>query len=76
MASGNANAWRAELARLVAGRNRWAERFASEVEFAEGLAKLVPDKAKRWAKLIADASAVVAAAVRSKKLDRLEKAVT
>ncbi len=66
---------RRELACLVAGRNHLAERLAAELEFAEGLAELHPDKAKRWAKLIAQAAGVALAAVKSGKLDRLPKAV-
>ena len=75
MASGESGL-KAALAQRVAERNHLAERFLAEIEFAEGLAKLNPDKAKRWARLIADAGARVAAALASKKLDRLEKAVT
>ncbi|MCX5670635.1 MAG: hypothetical protein NTU94_04865, partial [Planctomycetota bacterium] len=66
---------RRDLAVLLAGRGHVAERFLAEIEFAEGLAARHPDKAKRWTKLIADASALVAKAVASHKLDRLEAAV-
>ena len=66
---------RRDLAVLLAGRGHVAERFLAEIEFAEELAKRHPDKAKRWSKLIADASALVARAVASRRLDRLEPAV-
>jgi hypothetical protein len=66
---------RRDLAVLLAGRGHVAERFLAEIEFAEELAKRHPDKAKRWTKFIADASALVARAVASRKLDRLEPAV-
>jgi alpha-mannosidase len=66
---------RQHLALLQAGRRHLAERFLAEAEFAEGLAKLHPGKAKRWARLLADASAVVAKVLAARRLDRLEAAV-
>jgi len=64
-----------EFAGLLAGRGRLADRFLAEVEFAEGLAKRHPDKAKRWVTRIDQACQIVGAATRSGKLDRLDKAV-
>jgi len=67
---------KADLRRLVAAKNHLAERFLAEVEFAEGLSRLHPTQAKRWAKRIEKACAAVGRAVASGKLDRLGKAVT
>ena len=75
MTTGSRHDVRRDLAVLLAGRGHLAERFLAEVEFAEGLAARHPDKAKRWPKLLADASARVAQAVASRRLDRLEAAV-
>jgi alpha-mannosidase len=55
--------------------NRWMERFAAQVKFAEALAELPDVKAGRWPRLIRDAWAIVNPAVESGKLDRLPKAV-
>ena len=75
MADGSRSDLKAALERLVAGKNHPAERILAELEFAEGLATLHPDKARRWAGLIDQAAAVVAKAAASGKADRLEKAV-
>ena len=66
---------RQRLALLQAGQKHLAERFLAEAEFAEGLAKLHPDKAGRWTRLLADASAAVSKALAARKLDRLEAAI-
>jgi alpha-mannosidase len=60
---------------LVTERNGWAERFLCEVEFAEGLAKLYPAKAKQWGKAIAEAWTIVADEVATGRLDELPAAV-
>ncbi|MBE3069796.1 MAG: hypothetical protein IMZ66_06130, partial [Planctomycetes bacterium] len=64
-----------DMAAALGGRHHLAERFLAEIEFTEGLAKLHPDKAKRWAKLADEAVQLVAAAAASGKLDRVQKAV-
>ncbi|MBE3070774.1 MAG: hypothetical protein IMZ66_11125, partial [Planctomycetes bacterium] len=66
---------KAALDRLAAAKNHLALRILSELEFAEGLAALHPAKAARWARLVDEATAVVARAAASGKADRLEKAV-
>lgn len=75
MTTGSRHDVRRDLAVLLAGRGHLAERFLAEVEFAEGLAARHPDKAKRWPKLLADASARVAQAVASRRLDRRKSVV-
>ena len=66
---------RSKLAGPLAALNYEAERFVAEVKFAEGLLKLRPDKAKRWAKLIDEACRAVATAAKGGKRDRLPAAV-
>jgi alpha-mannosidase len=72
---GDIEQFRRDLAALAAGRSRPAERLAAELEFAEGLSRLHPDKARRWDKLIREACAAAASAVKSGRLDRLEQGV-
>jgi alpha-mannosidase len=69
------NELRRDLALLLAGRGHTAERFLAEIDFACGLARLHPDKARRWAKLVDEAAALVAGALAAGRLDRLEAAV-
>ena len=59
----------------LADHHHMAERFAAELEFAEGLAKLHPDKAAEWPKLIYEAARLVTGTVISQDLGRLETAV-
>ena len=66
---------RSKLAGPLAALNYEAERFVAEVKFAEGLLKLRPDKAKRWAKLIDEACRAIATAAKGGKRDRLPAAV-
>ena len=63
------------LGRLVDRRNHLAERILAELEFVEGLASLHPTKAARWTRLADQAAGVVAKALASGRLDRLDKAV-
>jgi alpha-mannosidase len=66
---------RALAAEATAAKARWAERFAAEVEFAEGLARLHPDKAPRWGGLVERATGVVSKALQSGSARRLPQAV-
>jgi len=66
---------RGVLAHAQGAKARWAERFAAEVEFAEGLARLHPDKAAEWRKLIEAAIEAVARAVGAHGTNALEDAV-
>lgn len=54
---------------------RWVERFASEVEFAEGLNRLEGPAGGKWDKLIAKAHDIVATAVTAGEVDQIERAV-
>ncbi|MBN1553725.1 MAG: alpha-mannosidase [Phycisphaerae bacterium] len=54
---------------------RWLERFASELEFADGLNRLQGPAGGGWDKLIAKAYSHVTAAVAVGKVDRIPKAV-
>jgi len=64
---------RNQLTDLADRRNRQAERFLAEMEFAEAFTRL--RGVKRWPKLIADAWQAVTKVVSAGRLDRLEKAV-
>ena len=75
MARESGETLRRKVAGLMAGQGRVAERFQAEITFAEGLAKLHPDKATRWSKLIDQAYRMVAAVADANKVGRLEAAV-
>ncbi|MGB2781402.1 MAG: alpha-mannosidase, partial [Phycisphaerae bacterium] len=75
MATESGETLRREVAGLVAGQGRLAERFQAEITLADGLAQLHPDKAKRWSKLIDQACRTVAAVADAGKVGRLEAAV-
>ena len=60
---------------LAAKRNRLAERFLAEIEFAEGLIRLHPRSQRQWRRLIDRACQTVAKVVSSGRLDWLAKAV-
>ena len=66
---------REALRRLVAERNQRAERFLAQMEFAEGLLRLHPTRARRWRKLLDQAGGRVAEVLSAGRLDRLAKAV-
>ncbi|MCX5675368.1 MAG: glycosyl hydrolase-related protein [Planctomycetota bacterium] len=59
----------------LAEHHHMAARFAAELEFAEGLARLRPDQAAGWPALIAEAARLVTGTVISQDLARLEAAV-
>jgi len=61
--------------RLAADQRHLLERFSAEIEFAEGLARLHPRKAKTWRRLIDQATDAVAKAAGSGRADRLRRAV-
>lgn len=63
------------LAGAEGTKGRWAQRLTAEIEFAEGLTRLHPDKAGAWRKLIDRATAAAADAVASSGADGLEDAV-
>jgi alpha-mannosidase len=63
------------LAGAQAAKARWGQRFAAEVEFAEGLLRLHPQKAPAWRKLIDRAVDAVADAVSDGGISGLEEAV-
>jgi len=64
------------LSALVAERNKLAERFLAEMEFAEGLLRLHPGRRKRWQRPIGEAWRRVADVVAAGRLDWLAKAVS
>ena len=66
---------RKTLTHLVGERNRLAERFLAEIEFAEGLGRLHPTRARRWRKPLAQAWRRVADVIAAGRLDWLAKAV-
>ncbi|MGB2821115.1 MAG: hypothetical protein WBF17_09050, partial [Phycisphaerae bacterium] len=67
---------RGALSRLVAERNKLAERFLAEMEFAEGLLRLHPGRRRRWQRPLAEAWRRVADVVAAGRLDWLAKAVS
>jgi len=66
---------RTALKRVTDDRSRLAERFLSEMEFAEGFLGLHPRRRARWRKLLAEAWQPVADAVEAGRLDRVAAAV-
>jgi alpha-mannosidase len=66
---------RQELSRTSASRNALAERFIAEMEFANGLIELLPDKKPRWSKLLAKAWATVAQVTSGGRPERLKSAI-
>ena len=66
---------RRTLSGLVAERNKTAERFLAEMEFAQGLLRLHPTRRKRWEKPIHEAWRRVADVIAAGRLDWLGKAV-
>jgi hypothetical protein len=65
---------KSRLSALAGRRNYWAQRFACEMEFAEALAELQPDRARGWKRLMERAREAVRDALSAGKLDSLERA--
>ena len=66
---------RHDLSRAAAADRHLTERFAAQIEFAEGLARLVGRAGGRWKKLLAEAVEIVTAAVSAGGPGRLAAAV-
>ena len=61
--------------RLAADQRQLLERFSAEIEFAEGLTRLHPRKAKTWRRLIDQGMGLLAKAAGSGRADRLPRAI-
>ena len=75
MAQSSLDRLRTKAELLSAHKRYWLDRFIGQIEFAQGLAKIMTSKTRTWGKLIEQAIELVAAAADSGKADRVDKAV-